>query len=236
MPLRCLVNEVLSMKETFRKQTSDMATNNSEDMEEVDKKELELVSMEEFPPELLIKHPLQNTWTLWYYEQDRSKSWEQSQREITSFDTAEDFWSLYNHIKCASELRSGSDYSMFKQGIRPMWEDDANKSGGRWLINLEKKQRATELDRFWLEILLCMIGEGFNEFSDDICGAVVNVRPRQDKLALWTGDAHSSQSIMEIGRKLKERLRITSKVTIGYQIHSDTMVKTGSMTRNTYTV
>lgn len=80
-----------------------------------------------------------------------------------------------------------------------MWEDDANKHGGRWLINLDKKQRSTELDHFWLEILLCMIGEGFNEFSEDVCGAVVNVRARQDKLALWTGDASSSQSIMEIG-------------------------------------
>lgn len=62
----------------------------------MDKKELELVSMEEFPPELLIKHPLQNTWTLWYYEQDRSRAWEESQREITSFDTAEDFWRFLN--------------------------------------------------------------------------------------------------------------------------------------------
>lgn len=48
--------------------------------------------MEEYPPELLIKHPLQHTWTLWYYEHDKQKSWEESQREITSFDTAEDFW------------------------------------------------------------------------------------------------------------------------------------------------
>ena len=80
-----------------------------------------------------------------------------------------------------------------------MWEDDANKNGGRWLINLDKKQRSTELDHFWLEILLCMIGEGFNEFSEDVCGAVVNVRTRQDKLALWTADANSSKSIMEIG-------------------------------------
>ncbi|XP_033219433.1 eukaryotic translation initiation factor 4E-like [Belonocnema kinseyi] len=226
------------MKETLKEQifVRDMATINAEEIEEIEKKELELVSMEEFPPELLIKHPLQNTWTLWYYEQDRSKSWEESQRQITSFDTAEDFWSLYNHIKSASELRQGSDYSMFKEGIRPMWEDDANKHGGRWLINLDKKQRSTELDHFWLEILLCMIGEGFNEFSEDVCGAVVNVRARQDKLALWTGDASSSQSIMEIGRKLKERLRITSKVTIGYQIHKDTMVKAGSMTKNTYMV
>lgn len=34
-----------------------------------------------------------------------------------------------------------------------MWEDDANRRGGRWLINLEKKQRLVDLDRFWLDIV-----------------------------------------------------------------------------------
>lgn len=37
-------------------------------------------------------------------------------------------------------------------------------------------------------------------------------------------------------RKLKERLRIAPKVTIGYQIHKDTMAKAGSVTKNTYIV
>jgi len=57
--------------------------------QDVEKKE---DGVEELPPELQIKHPLQNTWTLWYYENDRHKNWEENQREITSFDTAEDFW------------------------------------------------------------------------------------------------------------------------------------------------
>ncbi|KAG7188282.1 hypothetical protein KM043_007946 [Ampulex compressa] len=213
-----------------------MATSNTEEIEEVERKEQETINFDEFPPEVLIKHPLQNTWTLWYYELDRNRLWEESQREISSFDTVEDFWSLYNHIKSASELRQGCDYSMFKQGIRPMWEDDANKSGGRWLINLEKKQRNTDLDYFWLEIILCMIGEAFNEYSDDVCGAVVNIRPKGDKIGVWTANANSVESVMEIGRKLKEKLRITSKVQIGYQVHKDTMAKAGSLTKMTYTI
>ncbi|CAD6236356.1 GSCOCG00008138001-RA-CDS [Cotesia congregata] len=213
-----------------------MATNNTDEIEEIEKKEQESTNLEEYPPEFLIKHPLQHTWTLWYYEPDKQKSWEESQREITSFDTAEDFWSLYNHIKSASELRQGCDYSMFKQGIRPMWEDEANKQGGRWLMTLEKKQRNSDLDHFWLEILLCMIGEAFNEHSDDVCGAVVNVRTKGDKLGIWTADANRSTSVMEIGRKLKERLRISPKQIIGYQVHKDVMVKAGSITKNTYQV
>lgn len=61
--------------------------------QEIDRKQnTEVANTGEFPPEYLIKHPLQNTWTLWYYEPDKNKSWEESQREITSFDTAEDFW------------------------------------------------------------------------------------------------------------------------------------------------
>ncbi|XP_033226487.1 eukaryotic translation initiation factor 4E-like [Belonocnema kinseyi] len=213
-----------------------MAEINSKESTEMKKKELALVNMDELSdPELLLKHPLQCTWTLWYFELDRTKKWEDCNHEIASVDTAEDFWSLYNHIKSIPDLRQGSDYSMFKEGIRPMWEDRANINGGRWLITLDRKQRSTELDRYWLETLLCMIGEGFDEFSDDVCGAVVNVRPRQDKLALWTANATNSTSIMEIGRKLKERLGI-SKMMLGYQIHNDTKDRTGSMAKNTYTL
>ena len=40
-----------------------------------------------------------------------------------------------------------------QEGIKPMWEDDRNKKGGRWLINLDKKQRASCLDNFWLEVV-----------------------------------------------------------------------------------
>lgn len=47
---------------------------------------------EEVRTEHLIKHPLQNTWTLWYLENDRSKAWEDMQNEITDIDTVEDFW------------------------------------------------------------------------------------------------------------------------------------------------
>jgi translation initiation factor 4E len=63
------------------------------------------------------------------------------------------FTRLVNHIKPASELKPGTDYSLFKKGIRPMWEDVANKNGGRWLVSLEKKQRGPELNNCWLEVV-----------------------------------------------------------------------------------
>ncbi|KAJ8974357.1 hypothetical protein NQ317_001318 [Molorchus minor] len=159
----------------------------------------------DIPMDYSIKHPLQNCWTLWYYESDRSQSWEKNQKEIASFQTVEDFWSLYNHIKPASELRQGSDYSLFKKGIRPMWEDDANKKGGRWLLSLERKQRNNELDRYWLDILVRL-----SEHSDELCGAVVNIRQKGDKIGIWTANADNRGAVMEIGGKLKRKTTTTS--------------------------
>ena len=70
-----------------------------------------------------VKHPLQNAWTLWFFKNDKSRSWEDNQKPIITVDTVEDFWSLYNHIEVASNLPPGSDYSLFKKGIFPDWED-----------------------------------------------------------------------------------------------------------------
>lgn len=31
-----------------------------------------------------VKHPLENTWTLWYYRKESGKSWEDSLKEVRS--------------------------------------------------------------------------------------------------------------------------------------------------------
>merc|ERR1739838_1202801 len=130
-------------------------------------------------PELLIKHPLQNTWTLWFFKMEANRSWEESQMEIASF---------------------------------------------------------TSVENFWLEVLLLMIGESFDKHSDDVNGAVVNVRGKGDKLGIWTSNATNSESILKIGHTLKDRLNIPRHVSIGFQAHTDTMVKSGSTAKNRYTV
>jgi len=192
-------------------------------------------SLEVVSPDLLVKHPLQNVWSLWFFKNDKSRNWADNLKCVTNVSTVEDFWALYNHILPVSKLPSGCDYSMFKEGIEPMWEDEQNKRGGRWLINLSRNQRG-DLDAFWQEMLLCLIGEAFDDASEDICGAVVNIRGKGDKLAMWTGNATRVESNKKIGLKLKERLNVPQKMMIGYQAHDDTIAKTGSMAKNRLTV
>merc|ERR1711973_1046479 len=69
--------------------------------------------------ELQMKHPLQNTWTLWFYKNDKSQSWEANQKPVINFDTVEDFWSLYNHIEVASNSRSGPTTAFSRMASSP---------------------------------------------------------------------------------------------------------------------
>ncbi|CAH6792216.1 unknown_gene_11175 [Phodopus roborovskii] len=164
------------------------------------------------------QHPLQNRWALWFFKNDKSRTWQANLRLISKFVTVEDFWALYNHIQLSSNLMPGCDYSLFKDGIEPMWEDEKNKRGGRWLITLNKQQRR----------------KSFDDYTDDVCGAVVNVRAKGDKIAIWTTECENRDAVTHIGRVYKERLGLPPKIVIGYQSHADIATKSGSTTKNSF--
>lgn len=109
--------------------------------------------------------------------------------------------------------------------------------------------------------LLCLVGEAFDDYSDDVCGAVVNIRTKGDKIAVWTSDYENREAVTHIGwvgfpsintsndvlcilrclfpvnrRVYKERLGLPMKMTIGYQSHADTATKSGSTTKNKFVV
>lgn len=58
--------------------------------------------------------------------------------------------SVYNNIMKTCDLSISSNYHLFKQGIKPMWEDPANKHGGKWSIQLPRNKTMSEIDNIWL--------------------------------------------------------------------------------------
>lgn len=52
------------------------------------------------PKNYNVKHPLQNTWTLWFDNPGKkanAASWSQNLKEIVDVDTVEDFWGYILH-------------------------------------------------------------------------------------------------------------------------------------------
>lgn len=129
------------------------------------------------------EHPLKSVWTLFYRPPTNKYSdYEKSTIKLASIATVESFWTIYSHLKRPSLLPSVSDYHIFKEGIRPVWEDEANKRGGKWIIRLKKGVA----DRYWEDLLLAIVGDQFMEAGEEVCGAVLSVRSGEDVLSVWT--------------------------------------------------
>ena len=67
--------------------------------------------------------------------------------------------------------------------MQPDWEDAANLGGGRWVAARSRDG----LDRGWRELLMALVGAKLGPTAAAVTGAVVNVRPKGDKLAVWVG-------------------------------------------------
>ena len=89
--------------------------------------------------------------------------------------TVEEFWSFFNHLKVPSELDkdTAANYHFFRTGIKPMWEDSANKNGGKWVVSFNKGD-AELFDRTWMLLLMGLVGEELDP-TMQICGIVVSV-------------------------------------------------------------
>lgn len=152
------------------------------------------------------QHELEYRWTYWYLNDKRDMHWEKRLKNITTFGTVEQFWGLYLNIRPPSLLHNTCDYSVFKEGIQPMWEVKENTNGGRWLITIDKMRHVDLLDTIWLEVLLAVIGGQFGEYTKDICGIVVNIRNKGSKISIWTTNANNDESNKGIGEILKKTL------------------------------
>ena len=172
------------------------------------------------------KHPLEHSWTLWFDnpgKSQKSQTWGQTLRSVYTFNTIEDFWCLYNNIVPPSRLVHGADLHLFKEGVEPKWEDPSCANGGAWKVSIPKNSTVKQtLDQYWLNMLLALIGEEFPE-AEEICGAVVNVRQRGDRVALWTKTASNEAAQIAIGKQLKETLEMGESARIGFLAHQDAM-------------
>ncbi|KAL6722184.1 hypothetical protein ACLMJK_001291 [Lecanora helva] len=166
------------------------------------------------------RHPLKSTWIVWYRPPTSKYSdYEKSTIPLAQFATVESFWTIYTHLKRPSTLPSVSDYHIFRKGIRPVWEDEENKRGGKWIIRLKKGVS----DRYWEDLLFAVVGDQFAEAGDEVCGAVLSVRSGEDVLSVWTRiDGGRNIKIRET---IKRALAFPPDTNIIWKSHDDSIAQ-----------
>lgn len=136
----------------------------------------------------------------------------------------EQFWRFYSHMVRPGDLTGHSDFHLFKEGIKPMWEDDANKNGGKWIIRLRKGLAS----RCWENLILAMLGEQFM-VGEEICGAVVSVRFQEDIISIWNKTASDQATTARIRDTLRRVLNLPPNTIMEYKTHTDSIKTPGRL-------
>ena len=148
--------------------------------------------------------------------------YEKSLLTVGKFDTVEGFARYFNNVRLPSSLSNNSNYHMFKNGIRPMWEDPANANGGKWVVLF--KNSPALLDHSWANLTMALVGEILDP-DDEVCGVVASSKPKVDRIQVWTRGREDVKRINELGRRIVEVLALEGKemesMCIEFQVRED---------------
>lgn len=72
-------------------------------------------------------------------------------------------------------------------------QDDQNASGAHFNLKLRKRL----VSKLWEDLVLAIVGNQF-PFGEEVCGAMVSVRPRCDVLQLWVRDQNNDVALTKI--------------------------------------
>ncbi|ORY89835.1 translation initiation factor eIF 4e-like domain-containing protein [Leucosporidium creatinivorum] len=185
------------------------------------------------------RYPLEHRWTFYqqsprevvankkpaFQSHDRP-AYESSLTELGEATSVESFARLFNPLKTPSKQEIGTSLYIFKDGIIPAWEHEANANGGKW--SLLVKGDAALLDRSWLWLVLALVGEKLVEEAE-ICGAgapappfpssfatqltcsfvtVLSIRPRDNRIQLWCRDKSRISQLNTLGRHVLNILEL----------------------------
>ena len=199
-------------EESPQKQNQNMNMNNSTPVPKNNMKE----ETQEVPPKKLenkfsflyridenVQYPAQKT----VMEKEK---YESQVKKIADFDTIEEFWGIFQHLRKPDSCRPGIEYFMFKEPIKPMWEDENNKNGGRFSIKL--KHGYTTI--IWEEMIFALIGGILpKEMKDEINGIVVTSRKEFNTLQIWF-KTYEEKIIKDLEQCIRELLVIPSEVNL----------------------
>lgn len=195
-----------------------------------------------------VKHPLFNSWTLWFDNpvyrgsasaKERRESWGANLHKVVDFNTVEEFWGLYNNIVPPSNLPQSANYYLFKTGIQPAWEDPANGNGGKWSIQLPREKHRGQIDKIWLYTMLAAIGEVLETPSSEnsppssreeelVTGVILQARANYYRVSVWTRRADewdvpeptddASRASLEVAKRLLDIGRYFKSEVLGYPL------------------
>jgi len=150
--------------------------------------------------------PLQNSWTIWHdFFQGRGVSFqdfEANLKLLCKFNTVQSFWEYFNNLPTPKDIPQKSSMHLMLEGVKPLWEDPRNATGGFWAWRIYKSDTAA----VWNDLVLAAIGDQFQQYlqdNDEVNGVTVSIRLSDDIVQVWNRDA-SEEAQQKLLKRIKQ--------------------------------
>ena len=155
---------------------------------------------------------LSNKFVFWYHinEISADQEYESQIKKLAEFETLEDFWAIFQYLKKPDDCKQAIEFQLFKNQIKPMWEDENNKNGGRIALKLRKEFS----NLVWEELVFAFIGGYFDkEIKDEINGLVINCKKDFNTLQIWI-KTYTTEVTSALEKNIREILNIPNEVAL----------------------
>jgi len=169
---------------------------------------------------------LRYTWTIWeqiMQNDAKNAQYSDATHKVASFQTVKGFWKYWNHLPQPSELLDGKKFvretaetksvvdalMVFREGIKPEWEDSTNATGGHFQFQLKPNLGGGVIDEYWNNIVLGMIG-GTIEPAEMITGVRLvdklsqPARAAAVRIEVWFSDFENTEKVDLLQRNLEK--------------------------------
>ena len=168
-----------------------------------------------------LNHPLFTNFTFWFRINETSTlnpyknsinfiDYENQVKKLSTFSTIEDFWKIFQHLKKPEELNIGIEIDLFKNEIKPVWEEEVNKNGGKIALKLNKNYTSI----IWEELIFAFIGGNFpDNIKNEINGILISSKKEFNVLQIWFKE-YNFKIIKEIQYFIKNLLQIPKEIKL----------------------
>lgn len=129
---------------------------------------------------------LDANWVFWYLIPSKGGQnchWTEYLHPLHSFETQDGFWKLLNSVERCGNLLKGCRYYVFRDGVKPLWEDQLVMHGKMVSIELEKTEDSNAfIGEKWTETVISGVTE---EFGKNVIGMEFTSRTDSWRIATW---------------------------------------------------
>jgi len=136
---------------------------------------------------------LSSTWSIWVHRTDCTGWTEDTYKHVYTIKSIGTFWRFFNNFHLFDKY--ANQFFVMRGLIKPVWEDNGNRTGGICSIKLDCYSRSGKID-IGSEVMIClcllMMNETLIQNNEEINGISYSIKNKCVLIKIWYRDYHSN--------------------------------------------